>query len=103
LEKPTWRNLQWPNLYDFKDDPDQDMPKTGELIEKYCTRVSDLGIPLSENGLKILEWLEDEQEKRDQEQRRMYVCNDWNGWGMAEVFSNLVSTLPIEITTQRCH
>lgn len=84
-------NLQWPNFYDFKDDKNQDMPKNGELIDAWCNRVSDLGIPVSEDGAKILEMLDKEVEKRDSNVHDVILYNDWNGWGVSEVMENLVS------------
>jgi hypothetical protein len=67
------------------------MPKAGELMDEYCSRVSDLGIPVSEDGMNICEKLDAECKKRDQDARGMYIYNDWNGWGMSEVIENLVS------------
>ena len=66
------------------------MPKEGELVDDYCTRVSDLGTPVSEDGMKVCERLDTEINKRDQDQRHMHIYNDWNGWAMSEVMSNLV-------------
>ena len=87
-------NLQWPNFYDFIKDENQDMPKPGELIDPYCERVSDLGIPVSDEGMEICQSkLDDEMEKRDQDARGMHIYTDWNGWGMAEVLENLVSLI----------
>ena len=90
-KKPNYMNLQWPNLADFIKDKNQDMPKHGELMDEYCYRVSDLGIPVSEDGMKVCEKLDKEYEKRDQDIRGMCIYNDWNGWGMGEVMENLVS------------
>jgi len=59
-------------------------------MASFCGRVSDLGLPVSEDGMKIYEHLEKEMHKRDQESQMMYICNDWNGWGMGEVMENLV-------------
>ncbi len=75
------------------DDKDQDMPKDGELMDEYCNRVSDLGIPVSEGGAELLEKLDKEVEKRDQDSRGLFIYNDWNGWGMSEVMENLVGLL----------
>jgi hypothetical protein len=66
------------------------VPKEGELIDEYCTRVSDLGIPVSEDGMKVCEKLDTELSKRDQNERHMHIYEDWNGWAMSEVMSNLV-------------
>jgi len=66
------------------------MPKDGELMNEYCERVSDLGIPVSEGGAELLEELDKEVEKRDQDSRGLFIYNDWNGWGMSEVMENLV-------------
>lgn len=90
-KKPSYMNLQWPNFADFIEDKNQDIPKHGELVDEYCNRVSDLGIPVSEDGMKVCEKLDKECEKRDQEIREMCIYTDWNGWGISEVFCNLVS------------
>jgi hypothetical protein len=52
--------------------------------------VSDLGIPVSEDGMKVCEKLDTEMSKRDQNQNHTHIYEDWNGWGMSEVMSNLV-------------
>ncbi len=83
-------NLQWPNIGDFINDKNQDMPKEDQLIDEYCYRVSDLGLPVSDDGMEICQKLDREYEKRDQEGQGMYICNDWNGWGMSEVLENYV-------------
>jgi hypothetical protein len=83
-------NLQWPNIGDFIDDKDQDMPKKGELLDDWCHRVSDLGIPVSEEGMKMCEQLDKGEDARNQDRRGMYTYNDWNGWGMSEVMENYV-------------
>lgn len=90
MQKPKYLNLHWPNIGDFVDDKDQDMPKDGEVLDGWCNRVSDLGIPLSEEGGDLLEKLASEVEKRDQDRLNMYIYNDWNGWGMSEAFVNYV-------------
>jgi hypothetical protein len=84
-------NLQWPNIADFINDKNQDMPKDGELMNEYCFRVSDLGIPVSEDCMKVCEKLDKEFEKRDQDEKGMCIYNDWNGEAMSEVMVNLVS------------
>jgi hypothetical protein len=68
------------------------MPAVGVLIEDFCDRVSDLGLPVSEDGMKMCEHIDKEMNKRDQEEKMMHICNDWNGWGMGEVMENLVSS-----------
>ncbi|KAH6716795.1 hypothetical protein BKA61DRAFT_600429 [Leptodontidium sp. MPI-SDFR-AT-0119] len=87
-KKPQWTNLQWPNIGDFLDDEDQDMPEDGQLIDEFCTRVSDLGIPVTEDGMKLCEKLDTEYRKRDQDEHAMHIYNDWNGWGMSELLEN---------------
>ncbi|KAH8586500.1 hypothetical protein B0O99DRAFT_644372 [Bisporella sp. PMI_857] len=89
-QKPQYVNLQWPNIGDFIQDKNQDMPKEGELLDNRCDRVSDLGIPVSEEGMVLLEELDNEVEKRDQDRLNMHIANDWNGWGMSECFENYV-------------
>jgi hypothetical protein len=89
-KKPNYMNLQWPNIGDFIDDKDQDMPKPGQLMDEFCYRVSDLGFPVSEEGMKLCEKLDKEQEKRDQDRRGMFIYNDWNGWGISEAMENFV-------------
>jgi hypothetical protein len=87
-KKPSYVNLQWPNIGDFIDDKDQDMPKEGETLDKWCDRVSDLGIPVSNYGMELCEKLVKECEKRNQDMEGIYIYNDWNGWGMSEVMEN---------------
>ncbi|KAH7391485.1 hypothetical protein BKA64DRAFT_747031 [Cadophora sp. MPI-SDFR-AT-0126] len=87
-KKPEWINVQWPNIGDFLDDEDQDMPEHGQLIDEFCYRVSDLGLPVTEDGMKQCEKLDKEYSKRDQDSHGMHIYNDWNGWGMCELFEN---------------
>lgn len=67
------------------------MPEDGQLIDEFCTRVSDLGIPVTEDGMKLCEKLDTEYRKRDQDEHAMHIYNDWNGWGMSELLENYVS------------
>jgi hypothetical protein len=67
------------------------MPKVGQLIDEFCYRVSDLGIPVSEDGMMLCEKLDKEFQKRDQDERGLHICNDWNGYAMSEVMLNFVS------------
>jgi hypothetical protein len=83
-------NLQWPNFYDFIKDKNQDLPKKNQLMDEFCHRVSDLGFPLSEEGAELLQKLDKEEEKRNQDRLDMYIYNDWNGWGISECFENYV-------------
>ena len=89
-KKPKYINLQWPNFYDFIKDKNQDLPKENQLLDEFCDRVSDLGFPLSEEGSELLENLDKEVEKRDQDGFDMHIYNDWNGWGISEVLENYV-------------
>jgi len=89
-KKPEWTNLQWPNIGDFLDDKDQDMPKEGQLIDEFCYRVSDLGTPVTEGGMNQCEKLVKEYGKRDQDRHDMHIDNDCNGWGMCELLENYV-------------
>ncbi|XMA16277.1 hypothetical protein WAI453_009068 [Rhynchosporium graminicola] len=89
-KKPEWTNDQWPNNGDFIDDENQDMPQDGQLIDEFCYRVSDLGIPLSEEGTKQVQKLDKEYAKRDQDAADMHIYNDWNGWGMSELLENFL-------------
>lgn len=66
------------------------MPKDGQLIDEFCYRVSDLGVPVTEEGMELCQKLDKEYEKRDQEARGMCFYNDWNGAAMCEVFENYV-------------
>ncbi|CAG8950185.1 hypothetical protein HYFRA_00008422 [Hymenoscyphus fraxineus] len=88
--KISYMCLEWPNLAEFIDDEDQDMPADGEKIDTWVDRVSDLGIPVSEAGGAILEKLSDGAEKRDQDARNMYIYEDWNGWGVSEIMSKML-------------
>jgi hypothetical protein len=87
-EKPDYLHLQWPNISEFLDDENQDMPKGGELIGPWCNRVSDLGLPVSEVGMEMCRKLSAECEKRNQDIKGTYIYNDWNGWGVSEVMAN---------------
>ena len=49
-----------------------------------------MGFPLSEEGGALLENLDKEVEKRDQDGFDMHIYNDWNGWGISEVLENYV-------------
>ncbi|TVY84361.1 hypothetical protein LSUE1_G000887 [Lachnellula suecica] len=89
-KKPEYANLQWPNIGDFINDKKQDMPKKGQLIDDFCYRVSDLGIPVSLDGAGILDKIEAEHKKRNQDLRDMFIYNDWNGWAMSEVLENFL-------------
>lgn len=90
-KKPSYVNLQWPNIGEFLNDEDQDMPKVGEKLDGWCDRVSDLGIPVSEYAVKICKKMTAECEKRDQNVVGMYIYNDWTGWGISEVMENHLS------------
>lgn len=59
-------------------------------MDEFCDRVSDLGIPVSEEGAKLTQNLDNEVEKRDQDRLDMHIYTDWNGWGMSECFENYV-------------
>ena len=47
------------------------MPKEGELLNPWCERVSDMGFPVSEDGMKTCEKLDSEMNKRDQD---VHIC-----------------------------
>jgi hypothetical protein len=49
-----------------------------------------LGFPVSEEAMKLCQKLDKEQEKRDQNRRGMFICNDWDGWGISEMMENFV-------------
>jgi hypothetical protein len=83
-------NLQWPNFYDFINDKNQDVPEPNQLIDEFCYRVSDLGIPLSEDGAAFLNKLEKGTQDRNQDLFDMHIYSDWNGWGISECFENHV-------------
>jgi hypothetical protein len=59
-------------------------------MDEFCHRTSDLGLPISEDGMKMCEKIEKEVGKRDQDERGMHIYSDWNGWGVSEVMDNLV-------------
>ncbi|CAG8972040.1 hypothetical protein HYALB_00004904 [Hymenoscyphus albidus] len=96
--KVSYICLEWPNLAEFIDYEDQDMPGVGEKFDKWVDRVSDLGIPVTEDGGAILEKLSDEAEKRDQDARDMYLYEDWNGWGVSEIMSNSLKDLDRDLS-----
>jgi len=78
-------NLQWPNVHDFIDDENQDVPEEGQRMDSFCDRVSDLGIPVSDEGRKALEKLDKEVKNRNQDRLDMHIYEDWNGWGVRSV------------------
>ncbi len=49
-----------------------------------------MGFPLSEEGAELLENLDKEVEKRDQDRFDMHIYSDWTGWGISEVLENYV-------------
>lgn len=67
------------------------MPTKGQKMGDFCLRVSDVGLPISEDAMKLCMKLDKECEKRDQDAKRMHIYNDWNAHGMQEVMANLVS------------
>jgi hypothetical protein len=74
--------------------PESDHPcKIGEkLTNEMIKQVSDLGYPISEDGLQKLLWLDQEQENRDPDAHNMYIYNDFAGYGITEIFANMVRT-----------
>jgi hypothetical protein len=66
------------------------VPAAGQLVDEFCDRVSDLGVPISEEGIKLCEKLDEEEDKRTQDMLHMHIYNDWNGWGMSECLENFV-------------
>ncbi|PQE14944.1 SAP domain-containing isoform 2 protein [Rutstroemia sp. NJR-2017a WRK4] len=105
-ELPSYLVLRWPK--DEPEDSDEsesdsethksnrDVPKsipTGQpLGEEWTHRVSDYGYPISRDGVKILDKLHHEQEKRDQDLHGMFIYTDWNGWGYNELLTNMLKT-----------
>jgi len=74
------------------------VPKKGErLTTEWIERVSDMGFPISTEGREILQKLDKECEKRNQDFHDIYIYNDWNGWGMSEVMENLVSSIRVRM------
>jgi hypothetical protein len=76
------------------DKPEPDLPcKVGEkLTDEMIKQVSDLGYPISEDGLQKLLWPDQEQENRDPDAHNMYIYNDFAGYGITEIFANMVRT-----------
>jgi hypothetical protein len=74
------------------------MPKEGQLLDEFCLRVSDLGFPVSEDGMELCQKLDKEQVKRDQDQLGMFIYNDWNGWGISEALENFVCCTMLGVT-----
>jgi hypothetical protein len=56
--KPKYMTLQWPDIGEFIDDEDQDIPKPGQLMKDFCYRVSDLGFPILEDAMKMVQMLD---------------------------------------------
>jgi len=70
-------------------------------MDAWCDRVSDVGIPVSEEGAELLQTLDNEVEKRNQDRLGMHIYEDWNGWGMSEAFSNYVGIVMLLFCTKR--
>jgi hypothetical protein len=107
-DKPTYLLLRWPQDEDSDEsgsesdnnNSNRDVSKsipTGQPLgeEEWTHRVSDFGYPLSRDGLKILDKLQNEQEKRDQDLHGMFIYTDWNGWGYNELLTNMVCYLGV--------
>ena len=77
--------------------PEPDLPcRVGEkLTDEMIKKVSDMGYPISEEGLQKLLWLDQEQENRDPDAHDMYIYNDFSGYGTTEVFANMVRTFTL--------
>lgn len=45
----------------------------------------------------MLEYLDTEYGKLDQESRGMHIYSDWNGWGASEVMENMMARFDREV------
>lgn len=71
---------------------ESDLPKPGEQLgDEWCSRVSDMGFPVSEEGVELAQNLDKERDKRNQDFHDTYIYNDCNGYGTSEAVQNFVS------------
>ncbi|KAF7946086.1 uncharacterized protein EAE97_005124 [Botrytis byssoidea] len=70
---------------------DLDLPNPGEtLSEEWCSRVSDMGFPLSQDGVEFAQKLDKERDKRNQDHYDVHLYNDFNGYGSSEAVQNFL-------------
>ncbi|TGO13169.1 hypothetical protein BTUL_0075g00140 [Botrytis tulipae] len=70
---------------------DLDLPNPGEtLSEEWCSRVSDIGFPLSQDGVELAQKLDKERDKRNQDHYDVHIYNDFNGYGSSEAVQNFL-------------
>ncbi|KAF7947921.1 hypothetical protein EAE96_008992 [Botrytis aclada] len=91
-----------PNAWDDKGksakEEDMDLPEPGEeLGEKWCTRVSDIGFPISEDGMKLAQSFDGEQDKRHPNSGAAYVFNDFTGYEFSEAIENFLKDFDRDI------
>ncbi|TGO46554.1 hypothetical protein BCON_0318g00040 [Botryotinia convoluta] len=74
------------------------LPEPGEeLGEKWCNRVSDIGFPISEDGMKLAQKFDGEQDKRHPISAAAYVFNDFTGHGFSEATENFLKDFDRDI------
>jgi hypothetical protein len=86
-------NVAWPRSgsEDSESDDQDGSPKIGDILtEDMIKRVSNMGYPVTTDGIQKFEWMINEQEKRDQDYYDMYICNDFSGYGCTEMLENMV-------------
>ncbi|KAF7910073.1 uncharacterized protein EAE98_012216 [Botrytis deweyae] len=70
---------------------DLDLPNPGETLgEEWCSRVSDMGFPLSQDGVELAQKLDKERDKRNQDHYDTHIYNDFNGYGSSEAIQNFL-------------
>jgi len=94
---PRYISVSWPTNESEKaddegeEDKDPDMPKPGcTLTQAMIKKVSNMGYPISIDGIEKFEWMIQEQEKREQDMHHMYIYNDFSGYGCSEMIENFV-------------
>ncbi|KAF7903267.1 uncharacterized protein EAF01_006316 [Botrytis porri] len=68
---------------------DLDLPNPGQKFgEEWCSRVSDIGFPISQDGVELAQKLDKERDKRNQDPYDVHIYNDFNGYGSSEAVQN---------------
>jgi hypothetical protein len=74
-----------------EDEVDEGDPRPRDILtDEMIKKVSDVGYPISQDGLDKFQWKSEEQEKRDQDIHDVYIYNDFSGYGVTEMMDNFV-------------
>ncbi|KAK6600066.1 hypothetical protein H4I96_07392 [Botrytis cinerea] len=77
---------------------DLDLPEPGEeLGETWCARVSDIGFPISEEGMKLAQNFDGEQDKRRPNSSAAFMFNDLTGYVFSEAIENFLKDFVLDI------